>query len=224
MGSSFLQMLLFCVYQGKYNLLPSSQLPHAQLHALNIWPRQIGLPAAQGPSFKGTQHNVQRKCNLTKEIDTEQDGALEKKASFPPTNMLLIISSSTGYTWLSHLLVISMSTSWCKQVFSNILIIRCFHDMVRRTPFYQGNTPVSTRCHHSRFMFLSLFHPIFKTTGSCLAAMGNTQGLSELFNRLVAISGSCKVLILMKVINILKVSVHSNHLLLDSLKNLKIIS
>lgn len=32
--SSFLQMLLFCVNRGKYNLLPSSELPHAQLHAL----------------------------------------------------------------------------------------------------------------------------------------------------------------------------------------------
>lgn len=67
--------------------------------------------------------------------------------------------------------------------------------------------------------------PIFpshlQTTGSCLAAMGNTQGLSELFNMLIAIAGSCKELISMKVINIFKVSRHSNHLLLNSSKLLK---
>lgn len=83
-GSSFLQMLLFCVKQGKYNLLLSSQLPQAQLHALNSWPWQIGLPAAQGVSFKGAQHNVQGKCKKTKEIDTEQDGSQQKRPFFYP--------------------------------------------------------------------------------------------------------------------------------------------
>lgn len=100
---------------------------------------------------------------------------------------------------------------------------------MRRKPFYQGNIPVSTRCHHRRFIFVSLFHPIFKTTGSCLAAtlLRLWEILRASLNYLMgsfAIAGSCKVLILMKVINILKMSAHSNHLLLDSLETLKIIS
>lgn len=59
-----LQMLLFCVSQRKYNLLPSSQLPHAQLHALSSWSWQTGLPAAQGYLLR--VHSTMYKGNASK--------------------------------------------------------------------------------------------------------------------------------------------------------------
>lgn len=59
-----LQMLLFCVSQRKYNLLPSSQLPHAQLHALSGWSWQTGLPAAQGYHLR--VHSTMYKGNASK--------------------------------------------------------------------------------------------------------------------------------------------------------------
>lgn len=76
-------------------------------------------------------------------------------------------------------------------------------------------TSLSTRYDHKRFIFFLTFPSHLKNHRwlfSCYTptAMGNIQGLSELLNRLIAIADSSKVLILMKVINIFKGSVHSN--------------
>lgn len=86
--------------------------------------------------------------------------------------------------------------------------------MVRRKPFYQGNVPVFQIPSQEIYIFLTFPSHLnnHRWLFSCyaLTIMGNTQGLSELFNRLIAIAGSCKVLILMRVMNIFKESVHSN--------------
>lgn len=86
--------------------------------------------------------------------------------------------------------------------------------MMSRKPFYQGNIPVYQTPSQELYTFLTFPSHLQNHCWlfSCYAptAMGNTQGLSELFNRLIAIAGSCKVLILMKVTNIFNVHVYSN--------------
>lgn len=162
-------MLIFCLYQGKYNLLPSSQFHHAQLGAFNSRARQIAsLPALPGIAFyrNVTCRTGQMQGNKRNRYWTAW--CLAKKVSFPPTDTSVTISSGTGYTWLSHLLV-------CLHSLQTHIQQYFYHQVFpwdgKEEAFCHGNAPVSSRWHHRRFTLFVLSHPIFKTRGSCSAAM-----------------------------------------------------